>query len=139
MHDLGEANDNFFHRPPEGRDLPDVEARRAMAKLQELGVQRYVFCHLEKQHCTKMTELLREILREDGKDKTAEESSWLVDTEVTRDPGEGPSASGQARLAAAAVSAVVMMGLARVARVHGWHPGLGRPWPRKSAVRPLGV
>ena len=82
MHDLGERNDDYLRSPPEGRDRPEVEARRAMQKLHSLGLQRYMLCHLEKGHCAKMAAKFQEILREDGIDKTEEESNWLAETEV---------------------------------------------------------
>jgi len=87
MHDLGERNDDYLRSPPEGRDRPEVEARRAMQKLHSLGLQRYMLCHLEKGHCAKMAAKFQEILREDGIDKTEEESNWLAETEVKYEAG----------------------------------------------------
>jgi len=100
FHDLGPGNDNFLTAPPPGREDPEVEARavlRALASPLEgpsgatgLGVQRYMLSHLNKGDCAKMTRRFQQILEEECLDKTVEGSTWMLETEVKRDPGAKP-------------------------------------------------
>lgn len=84
MHELGSRNDNWYESTMPGREAPLTEARKALVGLQENGVQRYMMCLLEKPHCAKMLRAFQETLREEGREKTPEDSLWLVDTEVER-------------------------------------------------------
>ena len=94
MHNLGEPNDDYFRSPPEGRNQPEVEAQRAMQRLQSLGVQRYTLCHLKREHCAKMVQKLREILRDCDIDRADEGRHRLVETEVKRDEGKRQQSCG---------------------------------------------
>lgn len=86
MHDMGMKHDDFHSKPPPGRKEPEEEAKEALRALYDIGVHRYVMCHLDLKHCTKMARTLHGLLRQEGIRVTQQGSKWLVEHEVTKDP-----------------------------------------------------
>jgi len=112
FHDCGKDDDHYYSAPPPGREDPEVEARRALKMLRYplkgpsgatgRGVQRYMFCHLNKRNCAKMTGRFKQILKEEALDNNMEGSPWMVESEVMVDlnisHGSQPSKPTKLRL-----------------------------------------